>query len=899
MFCRCLCSIIFASVWVSSIGHCAVAADTASDLQSKLARLNNWLDTGSKAEGWRRYLRLNVLETQAAKGNLADIATLQQIYNRFASKAPGLDRPAFAMVRDSIQQHIRQLEASRFPNLDNDIFAAQFQFRPILPAQFDQLKNAAILDTQMLKSYMKKTLSSRERALAFYELRPDELVAYLRALQVELPPTRSLEVLSAETKALQDRAKQIVERIDQLNEQIKKINQWMQDVDQLKGDEAAPPMPDNEDQDEEPKSDKAPEGDDSTTSSTTPPDQDIEPDRKPILEMETRNLMDELERIKAQIKRLQQESDQIKKSETERNQRRSKVLNELRERTAGFDKLDGTYNDAFFAAAQDSVQRVVRGYFYASDSGLSNDFQSRIRILLENYHKLSDPSQRRAAAEVGAALGWMESAMQIPQWTTAIRAKHSLPNLEVSVSGVFLNRIASQDVNQVQRVNELILGRLIRGRAQVNGNVNVELVDDPNQLHASLRLFGMVNSDTYTRSGPITAYAGSNAQIEARRSIFANVGGFYASSVYGAANLGSYLKGVDSGLRLVQRIAQKQYLKDKQLAESISAARLENRMIPAFQIQTDDALDNGKTQFQKLQQQQDDQAKMIPNLYLFSWQNRLHVVGQKTSLFDLAAPQRASAESFVNPDIQVKLHESMLSNYASPLLAGRTFTNEELAQRLSQLVGELPKADPNEESYQISFDTVRPIQFEFFDSTIGATITGRRFKQGRNTIPAPLMIKIQYRVHRGVDGKLYLRRAGNVVVDYVEPEKKNAKTVAFKTFLEDRLNKVTQDEKLMNIQLPPNLIPVDEVESLKDRPVLHQLSLVQLRVENGWLYAGWDHNPGPWVGPHVIDTPAILSDVPGHPMAHRRPIGIGATGTNAAIKPASGKTRLPIEHPVV
>ena len=68
--------------------------DTASELQFEVATLNSWLGTGSKAEGWRKYLGLNVLDTQAAKGNQADLNALKSLLDRFKSDTDGLDHPA-------------------------------------------------------------------------------------------------------------------------------------------------------------------------------------------------------------------------------------------------------------------------------------------------------------------------------------------------------------------------------------------------------------------------------------------------------------------------------------------------------------------------------------------------------------------------------------------------------------------------------------------------------------------------------------------------------------------------------------------------------------------------------------------------------------------------------------
>ncbi len=85
------------------------AQDSAIDLMLQVNRMRSWLGTGPQAEGWRRYLLLNQLETQATKGWRADPQVVNMILQRFDSNAPGLQHPVFASVRNALAEHSRQL----------------------------------------------------------------------------------------------------------------------------------------------------------------------------------------------------------------------------------------------------------------------------------------------------------------------------------------------------------------------------------------------------------------------------------------------------------------------------------------------------------------------------------------------------------------------------------------------------------------------------------------------------------------------------------------------------------------------------------------------------------------------------------------------------------------------
>ena len=824
----------------------ACAMDTATELQFEVAVLNSWLGTGSKAEGWRKHLELNVLDTQAAKGNQADVSTLEALLDRFNGDADGLDHPAFMNVSVAIEKHLQQLRRSggvTFSAASN----GGLNFQSISADEFDSRKNAAIYDLQMMKIFMKKNLPSRPRALAYYELKPDELIDFIGDLELLSSDGQNIQNLEDEIARLADRREMVSERVRTLNEQIEKIADWMDSIKTPEG--VTPPGPDD-DSTRDPESENTPQ--------LTPPksvEQDLAPQRTPdeieklrkkqTIELEQRALNLELEQIEKQIQAAQESIEKIDKQNDERRKQVVADVRKLQARLAGFEKLQPKYRDIYFTAAHDSLTRLTRLYFYAnSPDEARKRFENDVKTLAEAVPKLGNPRERRAAAKVGNTLGLLELGGQASEMVTAVRRKHSLPNLEIDVAGGLLQQSIGRNVAQNERVNDLILGRLIRGFASVNGDVSLELIDDPNQVHASVRLSGGVNSDTYSRSGPFTAYAGATGQYEARRSFFANVGGFFAGDVYGAASLSSYFKNIDSNLRLVQKLALKTYGETKLHSEAISSKRLEDRIVEQFSDETDEAVKNGKKQFKKLAKRQAKEAAVLPNLYVYSSRNKIHIVGKKSTMFDLAAPIPPIRSSFFHSDISVRLHETMLSNFISPLFAGKTFTSEELAERLSEFAGDIKRpeaeADAEDESFSISFDPARPIQIEFDGDEIAVAIVGRRFRQAKRAISGSLIITMRFKLVRGVDNVTRFKQDGEVSVDFADPDKKNAKLVAFRSFLEDRLNVVLGENEAISFELPDNLIPVDQIGVLEDVELVKSLSLNQLRMKDGWLYIGWN-----------------------------------------------------------
>jgi hypothetical protein len=383
----------------------------------------------------------------------------------------------------------------------------------------------------------------------------------------------------------------------------------------------------------------------------------------------------------------------------------------------------------------------------------------------------------------------------------------------------------------------------------LTGNVGIELQDDPNQVHASIHMTGNLVSQTVARQRKLKIYIGANGQVEARRSIYANVGGILANEPYGAANVMTFFQGTSSKLDLVNRIAAKKLAELKSRNESDASQRAESELMGKFSEQTQEPIDAAKIAIENNQANAVSNSDLIPSVFLRSTQNQVQAVIKKSTMATLAAPSNPS-NSFAS-DIGISLHETFLSNYLDKTFSNKTFTDKELREEIISLLGDAAgglgeedaetKEAIEEEPFSITFSQVRPIQFEFEASRFSVVVSGRRFSQGNRKINEGLKIILRFKIKRK-NGELRFEQDGKAELDFLNVEEKSPKTVAFKSFLENRLNP-KEGGRQISAKLPDNLIPVDEVEALKEVDALKQLKLVQLRIESGWLYLGWSYHP--------------------------------------------------------
>ncbi len=836
----------------------AGASNSTQQLQNAFHRLTEWLSRSkTSAEGWRRYLLLNVLETQSALGEQADIEMLKVLEARFSGDVDGLDHPAFNDVLIALEEQIKHLSASQIEDLEMALYSGLGMYDPISIKDMEYQRDLAIYELKLVIKYYRLTMPSRKRAELFYDLDIDNAIKVLGEIEFELAPEISVGKVDSVIKDVRKKLDEVEKKIDALP--------FVPEPDEEPAEEDTPaedkPAEDVPVQDE-PADDKPTDDEKSVLAPTDnvlnlgPIPEDGEQSRE--------DLEREKSQFESQLEKLSEQRKMIRKSDSPRMKKRAATFGKLRRFNNEFSTQRKKLRDPYFASASLTFERFVLTYRYGTSDNLQEEFLVRLQELQSDLREMEGPNARQAAGKVGDALRWMENANQLPNIVTAIRARYSNPNLYIAVSSGLVNRFGSQSISDSQPVRQMFDGKLIRGTASTSAMVGVEFQDDPNQIHANIHLTGSLNSNTYVETRGVKAYTTTSGELEGRRSIYANIGGLFANDPKVAANVRTRFLGTSSRLRLINKIASKKFAELQAKGEGVTAAQAESQLLDQFGSQTDEPIKNGKSALAGAQGRISSNAALAPELYARSFRQGILAVGKKSSISTLAAPN-APAKTFVPADIAVRVHETMLSNYLDSTFAGKKFSDKQLAKEIGAIVGEAPKAltaKPNDgeeaedESFTITFSNVRPIQFEFEDNAFRIVISGQRFEQGDKKIDAGLTIALRFKIKR-VDGKLKLVRDGRAELDY--SGEKSVGIVAFRSALDGKLNP-KEGGQAIEVELPENLIPVDQVDALKESPVAKRLRLIQCRAEKGWLYLGWNYVPENQGIAGIQDMPAVWSE---------------------------------------
>ena len=817
------------------------------DLEVAVEKLNYWLHGSAEREGWREYLLLSELNTQAALGDQADLAVLQKIQSRFGSDNRGLKHPVFQGVKTALDDHVDRIAASRQKSIPSLLVDAKSEFTAGSVELLAQQRDQVITDIDALIRHYRTVLPSRKRALLFYDLQLDPIKSYLADLEIEVAPEVSVGKLDSMLRDVQADIDKVVEEID-----------------------AIPVTPGPEEkEDEEPAESESDDSDDESLSLSAPkadilghilagegPSEDQ--DGKTLKELEVQR-----EVLEGKRKVLRERRKKVLKVDRPRLRQRSKTVRQLRRYELVFEKVASKKGDPYFVTVVTSLKKFSRSFQYGTSGNLQEEMLDRLNDIEENLTDLNDPEKARAAnGNLGSSLGWLDAAGQAPSLVTAIRAQHSNPNAYLSIDGDLIKDLIAQTISDRSPLRQTAFGRLVRGCTETNGSVSLQLFDNPNQIQAQLRLDATIASGAFVQQGKVQVFTNSHGTLSADRQILIGLDGVQASDTQIDANFQSVFAGTNSKFGVVNRIAEKAFKKNQSQANDLAAQQAKEQGLTQFNERTDEPLAKANENLLRLQRKALGKSNLFPAVRFNSTQQHVNVVVKQETNATLAAPN-VPHQFGVNPQIGVRIHDTLVSNYLDPLFSGKTFTNEELSDQIASFTGEAPpgltgvdeEGEPLE-GFSIGFTRVRPIEFEFVDQKVRVVVSGRKFSQGENEINAGMKIIMEFKVHDD-DGQLKFGRDGKVQFEFLDPKRTTPALIAFRRLLDESLNEKSETDD-RQAELPKNLIPVKQVPQLADSEFAKKLRLVQFRSDGGWLYLGWNHesNPGDTFG-WIHDLPAI------------------------------------------
>ena len=489
------------------------------------------------------------------------------------------------------------------------------------------------------------------------------------------------------------------------------------------------------------------------------------------------------------------------------------------------------------------VRKAVTKYAEVADVARGNgaqQFSDRLDKLSSALLTASASGQAESLAPVAPILDRLVDSGQAPGVVAAVRGANSRPNIHLEVAEALLAPAVNRPIDQVQPVDDVVLGTRIRGTGHTTGNVRLDFVPSGEKAVFDIVLGATNISHTRGTQGPVTVNSRGVTSIDARRRIFLDEHNVSSSPVEASADTNSTVTGLGInarfGKRLIRRIASKKIAESKAQAEAVAEGKARDRIRAQFGEQTEPAIGQMRDQFrQKVRGPLQAQGLYPESFHMHTTDSHLRIVARKSLASQLAAfssPPPAAAGNLITAQI----HESAVNNVLEEKLGGKIVTQDDVARIAKEQNLKMPDSlgsdpDAEQKTWAITFAKYRPVTVAADQGRVKVTVRGDKFVSGERSFPG-MDIAAVYAVGQGPKGPVLVRE-GNVQISppgFKSGDRKlTMAETSLRRILQKRFDKVFKDAiEIEPLPLQGELasvgpLPMNQLESRKD----------------GWLVAGW------------------------------------------------------------
>lgn len=531
-------------------------------------------------------------------------------------------------------------------------------------------------------------------------------------------------------------------------------------------------------------------------------------------------------------------------------------------------------------AADPKVLRDLERKFAAMETGLDMPDFVRVRRAVERYAEVADTARGDGSKHLNdrldkvatalltaGASGKAEDLGSVPALldrlaesgqaggvVAAVRAASARPNIHLAVAESLLAPAVDRPVDQVQPVDDVVLGTRIRGSGHTTGNVRLDFVPSHDRAVFDIVLAAKNVSQTRGTQGPVTVHTRGVTSLDARRRIFLDDSDVSSSPVEVAADTNTTVTGLGInarfGKRIIQRIASRKIAETKPRAEADAERKARERLRSQFTEQTEPAIGQMRGQFRdRVRGPLEAQGLYPESLSMHTTDRDLRIIARKSRGNQLAAfssPPTAASDNVITATV----HETAVNNVLEEKLGGRVVTQDDVARIAKERGMKMPDSlgsdpDAEQKTWQITFARYRPVTVATDDGRVKVTVRGDKFVSGDRSFPG-MDIATVYALGRGPKGPVLVRE-GTVQINppgFKSGDRKlTLQETSLRRILQKRFDKVFKD----TVELEP--LPLQgELASAGPLPMNELVAR-----KDGWLVAGWrKRDPGAYVPTEVV-----------------------------------------------
>ena len=526
---------------------------------------------------------------------------------------------------------------------------------------------------------------------------------------------------------------------------------------------------------------------------------------------------------------------------------------EKAKRSAARQTLARIYSPVLQSTQADYVQSL----FSADDIRLLKSHASRqanpssLANRLELYESRPSSRSGHLLNDVLQDLLWSDDPAY-QQAAEAIQSHYRNANFRMTISQAFMNRLLPQLPTIAEPVSETIQGAKVSGRSRVSNELQVALIPDENQLNFQIQTNGHVQSDTVAKTKTFRIMSQGQANFQVYKQISVNANGIDASKrAYSTSNGKQLLVGIQSKVdkvpifgSIARRVAAKKVREQSSESNQLFRRKVSQEAEARVEEEIAKGIETVRQSANKNLLEPLVAMDLEPTPMQLATTESEIVIRYRLAGRDQMSANTARPASNSQSMIAFQLHQSLINNIIARLgLKGESFSSQELADHLQNVLGVTRKAQPEGEQKeaQFKFAAQDPIRIDFEDNRVKIVINLDSLQVGKAKPMRRLSMTAAYAIQAdGMQLQLIQDNMGTRVTSRGK-----------RLRIGDRAVVSTVMKMLFESSYSINALP----EQFRDRPQAQSLIISRLVIHDGWLGVEMDDLLVTHAEPQLIDKP--------------------------------------------